>query len=130
VWIHLHTSRNNSLSLPQYCESRKPRLWLTEFIGSGSTGIVWKCCFDNKDELFAIKIAEPLHRSEAASRERLRNEFKAYLVLEEAYQSGNLPNRIAPQCYGAFEDDTMDVLLLELCDGILRGWDELSNLER
>ena len=50
--------------------------------------------------------------------------------LEEAYQSGKLPHRIAPHCYGAFEDDVVDVLILELCDGILSEWDELNDKER
>jgi hypothetical protein len=80
--------------------------------------------------LFAIKIAEPLHHSEAASRERLCDEFEVYLSLEEAYQSGKPPNRIAPQCYGAFKGDTMDVLILDLCNSILEDWDELSDSER
>lgn len=26
-----------------------------------------------------------------------------YLTMEEAFQSGKLPNRIPPRCYGAFE---------------------------
>jgi hypothetical protein len=80
--------------------------------------------------LFAIKIVELLRRSDAASRQRLHNEFEIYLSLEEAYQSGKLPDRITPHCYGAFEGDAMDVLILELCDGILREWDELSDSER
>ena len=113
----------------QHCESRETHFWLTEFVGSGSTGNLWKSCFDNRDEFFAIKIAEPLCSFEATSCKQLHNKFKAYLALEEAYRSGNLPNHIALQCYGVFEDDTMDVLLLELCDGILWEWDELSDSE-
>ena len=98
VWLDLHTFQNNTLVLPQSqcCGSRKPQLWLTRFIGSGSTGKVWQCQFNDSDDLFAIKIAEPLCKSEAASRKRLHNEFEVYLSLEEAYQSGKLPDRIAP----------------------------------
>jgi hypothetical protein len=80
--------------------------------------------------MFAIKIVEVLRRSDAASRQRLRSEFEVYLSLEEAYQSGKIPDRIAPHCYGAFEGDAMDVLILELCDGILGEWDELNDSER
>jgi hypothetical protein len=131
LWIHLCTFHNNTFALPQCCESRKPHVWLTHFIGSGSTGNVWKICFDDREESFAIKIVEPLQPSEEASRERLRNEFKVYLALEEAYQSRKMLNRIAPQCYGAFEGDAMDFLILELCDGgVLGEWDELSDSER
>ena len=130
LWINLCTFHNNTFALPQYCESREPRVWLTHFVGSGSTGNVWRCCFDDREESFAIKIVETLQPSEEASRKRLHNEFKVYLALEEAYQSGKLPNRIAPQCYGAFKDDAMDVLILELCDGVLGEWDELSDSER
>jgi hypothetical protein len=53
-----------------------------------------------------------------------------YLRLEDAYQSGKLPYRIAPHCYGAFEGDVVDVLILDLCDGTLSDWDELNNEER
>jgi hypothetical protein len=130
VWVHLSTLPDNTLSLPQCCRSRKPRLWLTRFVGSGSTGNVWQCHLDNSDNLFATKFVELRRRSDAASCQRLRNEFKVYLSLEEAYQSGKLPYRIAPQCYGAFEGDTVDVLILELCDGTLSKWDELNDEER
>jgi hypothetical protein len=47
-----------------------------------------------------------------------------------AYKSGQLRNRIAPQCYGAFEGDGVDVLVLDLYDGILDSWDELMSSER
>ena len=65
-------------------------MWLTRFVGSGSTGNVWQCQFDSNDDLFAIKIAEQ-RRSDPDSRQRLRNEFGVYLSLEEAYKSGNYP---------------------------------------
>lgn len=130
VWVYLRTFSNNTLALPQCSGSGKPRLWLTRFVGFGSTGNVWQCHFDNSDDLFAAKIVELIRRSDAASRQRLHNEFTVYLSLEEAYQSGKLPDRIAPYCYGAFESDAVDVLVLELCDGILREWDELSDSER
>ena len=104
-------------------------MWLTQFIGSGLTRNVWQCCFDGREELFTVKVIEPLHCFEAASHKRLCNEFKVYLALEEAYQSGKLPDHITPECYGVFEGDTIDVLILELCDGILEEWDELSDSE-
>jgi hypothetical protein len=71
-----------------------------------------------------------LRRSDTDCRKRLRNEFNAYLTLDEAYQSGQLCDRIAPRCYGAFEGNGVDVLILDLCDGNLNDWDELSPSER
>jgi len=118
------------LALPVSDGNGQQRLWLTCFIGSGSTGKVWKCNFDYSNDLFAIKIVELLHPSDADSRERLRNEFIAYLKIEAAYQSGRLRDRITPRCYGAFEGDGVDVIVLDLCDGgILDTWDELSASE-
>ena len=71
-----------------------------------------------------------LRRSDTDKRRRLRNEFDVYLTLDEAYQSGQLCDRIAPRCYGAFEGNGVDILILDLCDGILTVWDELSASER
>jgi hypothetical protein len=53
-----------------------------------------------------------------------------YLTIEAAYQSGQLRDRITPHCCGAFAGDGVDVLVLDLCDGILNAWDELSASER
>jgi hypothetical protein len=130
VWTHLYTMLNNMLALPMCARNDKPRLWLTRFMASGSTGNVWQCHFDNSDDSFAAKIVEVLRPSDTENRQRLRNEFKIYLILDEAYQSGQLRNRIAPRCYGAFEGNGIDVLILDLCDGILNSWDELSASER
>ena len=105
------------------------RLWLTRFMGLGSTGRVWQSHFDNSDDSFAVKIVELLHPSDTDSRQRLRNEFNVYLDIEAAYQSKRLRDRIAPICYGAFEGDGVDVLVLDLCDDILNTWDELSASE-
>jgi hypothetical protein len=121
---------NNTLVLPECAENSKPRLWLTRFIASGSTGNVWQCRFNDRDDLFAAKIVEVLHHSDADNRQRLRNEFDVYLILDEAYQSGQLHNRIAPRCYGAFEGNGIDILILDLCDSVLNAWDELSASER
>lgn len=129
--MHLHTLPSNTFALPQ-CSglgSRKPRLWLTQFLGFGSTGRVWKCHFDNSDDSFAIKIAELLSSSDADSQQRLRNEFNAYLTLEAAFQSGQLRDRIAPRCYGAFAGDGIDVMILDLCEGLVT-WNGLNDSER
>src|SRR6202795_181389 len=99
---------NNTLVLPRSAENSKPRLWLTCYVGSGSTGYVWQCHFDNRDDLFAAKIVEVLRHSDG-SQQRLRNEFDVYLILEEAYQSGQLHDRIALRCYGAFEGIGVDI---------------------
>jgi hypothetical protein len=121
---------NNTLALPLCTRNDKPRLWLTHFIASGSTGNVWQCCFDDSDDLFAAKITEVLRPSDAENRQRLHDEFNIYLILDEAYQYGQLCSRIAPRCYGAFEGNGIDVLILGLCDGILNSWDELSTSEQ
>ena len=120
---------NNTLALPQHAGSKK-RLWLTRFAGSGSTGNVWECRFDNCDDLFAFKVVEMLPPSDAGRRQRIRNEFNIYLTLDRAYCSGQLRDRIAPRCYGAFKGKHLDVLILDLCDGVLNQWVELNAPER
>jgi hypothetical protein len=70
-----------------------------------------------------------LRRTDADSRQRLHNEFNIYLTLEKAYRSRQLHDRIAPRCYGAFEGDGVVVLVLDLYDGILNEWGELSDRE-
>ncbi|KAH9175244.1 hypothetical protein EDB89DRAFT_347330 [Lactarius sanguifluus] len=110
VWAHLHSLPNNTFVLPHCAENgnRKRRLWLTRHIGSGSTGNVWECHFDNG----------------------FHNEFEVYLSLEIAYQSGQLRDRITPHCYGAFEGDGTGVLILGLCGDTLKDWDELDFSEQ
>ena len=121
---------NNTLALPASDRNGQQCLWLTHFIGFGSTGNVWKCHFDHSDNSFAIKIVELLRPSDVDGQQRLHNEFKVYLKIEAAYQSMQLGDRITPHCYGAFEGDGINVLILDLCDGgILNTWDELSASE-
>ena len=117
------------LALPQ-CVKNEKRLWLARSVGSGSTGNVWQCRSDDNVDLFAAKIVEVLRRADTDKRQRLCDEFKIYLALEKAYQSGQLHDRIAPRCYGAFKGDVIDVLILDLCDGVLSQWKELSDPER
>jgi hypothetical protein len=130
VWTRLYTMSNNVLAIPPCARNDKLRLWFTGFIASGSTGNVWQCRFDTSYDSFAAKVVEVLRPSDTEKRQRLRNEFKIYLILDEACQSGRLHDRIAPRCYGAFEGSGMDVLILDLCDGILNSWDDLSTSER
>ena len=120
---------NNTPAFPQCAES-KQRLWLTRFVASGSTGNVWECLFDNRDDPFAVKVVEVLLPSDAGSRQRLHNEFNVYLTLDTAYHSGQLGDRIAPRCYGAFKGNRVDVLILDLCKGTLNQWEELHAPER
>ena len=80
--------------------------------------------------MFAVKVVEVLRPSDAETRRRLRNEFNVYLSLEKAYHSGQLRDRIAPRCYGAFKGNRVDVLILDLCEGVLNQWGELSTPER
>lgn len=128
--MYLHPFSNNVLALPQCPKNGKRRLWLTRFVGSGSTGNVWQCRFDDSVDLFIAKIVEVLRPADADNRQRLHNEFNIYLALEKAYQAGQLRDRITPRCYGAFEGDGVNVLILDLCDGILNEWGELSDPER
>jgi hypothetical protein len=130
VWTRLYTTSNNSLAIPPCVRNDKPHLWFTRFIASGSTGAVWQCRFDTSYDSFAAKIVEVLRPSDTQKRQRLRNEFKIYLILDEAYQSGRLHDRIAPRCYGVFVGRYMDVLVLDLCDSIMNSWDDLSASER
>ena len=128
--MHLHSFSNNILALPQCAQNGNRRLWLTRFVGSGSTGNAWQCRFGDSDDLFIVKVVEVLRHDDADKRQRLHDEFKIYLTLEKAYQSGRLRNRIAPRCYGAFDGDGMGILILDLCDGVLNHWGELSDPER
>lgn len=121
---------NNTFVLPQCAVNSKRRLWLTRLIASGSTGNVWACRFDNCNDLFAVKTVEVLRLSDAGGQQRLHNEFDIYLTLDKKFQSGHLRNRIAPRCYGAFRGNGIDILILDLCDGVLNEWGELSALER
>jgi hypothetical protein len=130
VWLHLHALPSNTFTLPQCSLSGKPCLWLTQFLGFGSTGNVWKGHFDNSNDSFAIKIVELLCSSDADSQQQLHKEFNVYLTLEAAHKSGQLRDHITPQCYGAFAGDGIDVLILELGDSILMAWNELNDSER
>lgn len=107
--------------------NKTPRLWLTRKIGYGSTGDVWEGSFDKSDTLFALKIVEVLCKSDVGRQQRLHNELEIYLLLEMAYQSGRLRDRITPRCFGAYEGNGV---LLELCDGALKSWDDLHSSER
>jgi hypothetical protein len=80
--------------------------------------------------VFAVKVVEVLGRSDVNKRPRLYDEFKTYRFLEDAYESGQLADRIAPRCYGAFGGDYVDVLILDLYDNRLHEWDELNTSER
>jgi hypothetical protein len=71
-----------------------------------------------------------LRSSDLEARKRFRNEVDVYITLEKAYRSGQLQDRIAPRCYGAFEGKNIDVLILDLHDTILDSWDHLMPEER
>ncbi|KAH9176767.1 hypothetical protein EDB89DRAFT_2112700 [Lactarius sanguifluus] len=116
VWVHLHSLPNNTFILPHCAENGhgKRRLWLTRHIGFGWTG----------------NVVELLRTSDAERRQRFYNEVGVYLSLETAYQSGQLHNRITPHCYGAFEGDGINALILGLCGDTLNSWDELDFSEQ
>jgi hypothetical protein len=71
-----------------------------------------------------------LRPSDIEARKRFCNEFEVYVAMEKAYRSGKLQGRIAPRCYGAFQGDHIDVLILDLHDTILDSWDHLKPQER
>ena len=50
------------------------------------------------------------NKRESSSSQFCRD-FEIYFIMEEAYQSGKLQDRIAPCCYGAFEGNNIDVLM-------------------
>ena len=127
IWANLQALSNNTLPLPVSDKNGQRRLWLTRFLGLGSTGNVWKFHFDNGSASFAVKIVELPHSYDTGPRQRLHKEFAIYLIIEAAYQSGQLRNRITPRCYGAFEGDGVDIIVLDLCDGILNSWDEFDD---
>ena len=66
--------------------------------------------------------------SDDAGSRQLRNEFNVYLTLEKTYHSGEFG--IAPRFYGTFKSNRVDALILDLCEGILSEWGELSAPER
>ncbi|KAH9051443.1 hypothetical protein EDB87DRAFT_1547880, partial [Lactarius vividus] len=132
VWVHLHSLPNNMFVLPYCAKNRnwKRHLWLTHHIGCGSTRNVWECHFDNSDDLFPIKVVKLQRKSDVEHQQRFNNEFEVYLSLEIVYQSGQLHNCITPHCYGAFEGNGTNILILGLCGDTLKDWDELKFLEQ
>lgn len=138
VWVHLwplpeQALPDNDLAFPIFAEngdSKRRRLWLTDLIGSGSTGAVWQCRPDKSDCSYAIKVVESLCEDDMQRQQRFWKEFRVYLTLEMAYRLKNLRNRITPHFYGAFRDDRNSVLVLGLCNGTLNNWDELDASER
>lgn len=92
-------------------------------------GVYWRCLgssFWYCDHMFAVKVVEMLRSSDAERRQRLRTKFNVYLTLEKKFKSEYLRDCIAPCCYGAFENDRMDIFILDLCDDILNSWEELG----
>jgi hypothetical protein len=100
---------------------------VTRLLGAGSTGGVYEG--PSGGELFAVKIVEVLGPGDISKRQRLRSEFDIYGHLERAYSSETLARRTTPQCYGAFESKRLDALILDLHDGSLSSWDDLTPSE-
>ena len=127
IWVHLRPLPNNRFVPPGGAEKgkKKRRLWSTSLIGSGATGSVWRCHFDDDRGLYAIKVV--------SNREHEREffkEFEVYLALENAYQTKTLETNITPHCYGVFKGEGYFALVLGLCEGALNTWDELNISER
>jgi hypothetical protein len=121
---------NNPFNLPSILHTGKQSLWVTDSLGHGSTGSVYKCHFGKDEKPFAIKAVEMRRSSDIEARKRLRNEFEVYIAMEKAHRSGKLQDRIAPRCYGAFEGRFVDLLILDLHNAVLDSWDELNPEER
>ncbi|KAH8112420.1 hypothetical protein DFH11DRAFT_1607533 [Phellopilus nigrolimitatus] len=109
-------------------------LWLDTILGRGSTGVVREGIWETniaQDNLipraFAVKYVEILSSEHKRKRERLRNEFRIYQILERAYSQCEQPSkRIAPQCFGFFESDLLSMLVLEKHDVALMEWGDLT----
>ena len=120
--VHLQPLPNNTLVLPPHSLNGdlKPCIWSTHLIEHGSTENVWQCYFNNNsDVLFGVKVVELLHRLDIKLQWWFYKEFEIYLTLEMAYQSEKLCDHIAPNCYGAFKGDGINVHILELCESTL-----------
>ena len=107
---------NNTLALPLCVKSGKQRLWLTRFLGSGSTGNAWECRFDDCDDLFAAKVVEfYAHLMQTADNDFLMS-LKSTLPWTGRI---TLVNYTIPSLH-AFKGNHLDVLILDLCEGVLK----------
>ena len=86
----------------------------------------WKCLGVSIQQHRTAVCHEVLRSSDAEARKLFLNEFNIYLMMEKAYQSGKLQDRIAPRCNGAFEGKNIDVLILDLHDSNLDSWEQLQ----
>jgi hypothetical protein len=126
-WVYLRSTSNHSIALSFPLEwGRSVRI--TGLLGAGSTGSVYRGSMGEKT--LAVKIVEILSPEDDSKRQRLRSEFGIYSLLELAFSSGKLTQRIAPQFYGAFESQRLDALIMELHDSRLSTWDDLGSWER
>jgi hypothetical protein len=82
------------------------------------------------DKILAVKIVQILGPGDGPKRQRLQSEFGIYSLLELAFSSGKLAQRITPQCYGAFGSERLDALIMELNGYSLSEWDDLGSSER
>lgn len=123
-WVPLH-SHSIAPSFPPACDRL---LRISNLLGKGSTGAVYRASMGN--ESLAVKLVEILHPDDLKKRGRLRSEFRIYLHLEEAYSSGELSERIAPQCYGTLGNKRLYALVMELHCSALSQWAGLTSLER
>jgi hypothetical protein len=97
-------------------------------LGAGSTGGVYEGLLGEK--LFAIKVVEILGAADIGKRRRLRSEFNIYSHLERAYHDKKLPQRVAPQPYGAFRSKRLHALILDLHEGAPSEWVDFTLSER
>ena len=81
-------------------------LKITNPLGWGSTGAVYQGSMKNKT--LAVKIVKILGPDDGPKRQKLQSEFDIYSILELAYTSRKLTQRITPQCYGAFRSEQLD----------------------
>ncbi|KAH8103235.1 hypothetical protein DFH11DRAFT_1521133 [Phellopilus nigrolimitatus] len=137
-WVSLQQVDSTS-TIAHTDNANKPVcLRLTRPLGRGSTGLVYECRLEENTaqdnpgpRTFAVKYVEVLKTKDESRRERLRHEFGIYQVLERAYSRfGKLSNRVAPQCFGMFENDSFSVLILELQGDAVRDWRDLNETEK
>ena len=97
-------------------------------LGAGSTGGIYEGLLGGK--LFSIKVVEILGPADIPKQRRLWSEFNIYSHLERAYRNKKLPQRVAPQPYGAFRSKRLHALILDLLKGMPSEWVDFTPSER
>ncbi|KAF8269392.1 hypothetical protein EI94DRAFT_1699562 [Lactarius quietus] len=79
--------------------------------------------FEDSHSIRGPNLFSPVHQVSG----RLRNPDYNLLANLSKYRDSLFAIKV---CYGTFEGDMTGALILELCDGVLKSWDELNSSER